>query len=133
MAGTAAYGAGGRDADARRWVASETWLELVVVNGTKLREDKLNVCFAQIAAADDHYDLMCFPSPRRTAYLHGAVQPPDDWQGEVIVVERLRQDLTAMFVSRWPRMTQLADRVLTARGASVQMITEVLGDPGWAR
>jgi hypothetical protein len=41
------------------WVASETWLELAVVNGRKLREDKLNVCFAQIAAADDHYDLMC--------------------------------------------------------------------------
>jgi hypothetical protein len=42
-----------------RWVASETWLELAVVNGRKLREDKPNVCFAQIAAADDHYDLMC--------------------------------------------------------------------------
>jgi hypothetical protein len=40
------------------WVASETWLELAVVNGRKLREDKLNVCFAQIAAGDDHYDLI---------------------------------------------------------------------------
>jgi hypothetical protein len=115
------------------WAATETWLELVTVNGRKLREDKLNVCHAQIAAADDHYDLMCSPTPRPTAYLYGRVQPPEDWQGEVIVVERLTQELTAMLVSRWPKVIQLANTVLTAEGATVEAITDTLGDPGWAR
>jgi len=114
------------------WVATETWLELTIVNGRKLREDKLNVCHAQIAAADDHYNLMCFPTPRLTAYLYGAVQQPDDWQGEVIVVECLVQELTAMFVSRWERVIHLAKTTLTANGAAVEIITQVLGAPGWA-
>lgn len=115
------------------WVATETWLELVTVNGRKLREDKMNVCRAHLAAADDHYDLMCFPTPRPTAYLYGRVQPPDDWQGEVIVVERLVEELTEMLVFRWPRVIQLATAVLTMKGAEVKVITEALGDPGWAK
>jgi hypothetical protein len=86
-----------------------------------------------IAAADDHYNLMCFPTSRLTAYLYGAVQQPDDWQGEVIVVECLVRDLTAMFVSRWERVIHLAETTLTANGAAVEIITQVLGDPGWAR
>jgi hypothetical protein len=115
------------------WVATETWLEVATASRTKLREDKLNVCHAQIAAADDHYNLMCFPTPQLTAYLHGAVQPPDDWQSEVIVAERLRQELTAMFVSRRPKVIQLAETVTMTRDASVEIITETLGDPGRAR
>ena len=76
---------------------------------------------------------MCFPTPQLTAYLYGAVRPPDEWQGEVIVVERLRQELTALFVSRWPEVIRLAEKVTMTRGASVEIITETLGDPGWAR
>ena len=76
---------------------------------------------------------MRFPTPQPTAYLYGAVQPPQDWQGEVIVVERLRRELTAMFVSRWPKVIQLAGTVTMTWGASVEIITETLGDPGWAR
>jgi len=76
---------------------------------------------------------MCFPTPQLAAYLYGAVKPPDDWQGEVIVVERLRQELAAMFVSRRPKVIQLAETVTMTRGASVEIITETLGDPGWAR
>ena len=76
---------------------------------------------------------MCFPTPQLTAYLYRAVKPPDDWQGEVIVVERLRQELTAMLVSRRPKVIQLAERVTMTRDASVEIITETLGDPGWAR
>jgi len=39
--------------------------------GRSSGEGKLNVCHAQIAAADDHYNLMCFPTPQLTTYLHG--------------------------------------------------------------
>jgi hypothetical protein len=60
-------------------------------------------------------------------------QCTDDWQGEVIVVERLRQELTAMFVSRRPKVIQLAETVTMTRDASVEIITETLGDPGRAR
>ena len=75
---------------------------------------------------------MCFPTPQLTACLHGAVQPPDDRQGEVIVIERLRQELAAMFVSRRPKVIQLAETVTMTRDASVEIITETLGDPGRA-
>lgn len=115
------------------WVATETWLDLTFVSARKLRDDKLNVCHAQIKAADDHYSLMCFPTPRLTAYLYGEVQPPEDWKGDVIVIETLARDMTAMFRSRWPRVTELAETVVRARGATVGTITEALGEPGWAR
>jgi hypothetical protein len=51
----------------------------------------------------------------------------------VIVVERLRQELTAMFASRRPKVIQLAETVTMTRDASVEIITETLGDPGRAR
>jgi hypothetical protein len=51
----------------------------------------------------------------------------------VIVIERLRQELTAMFVSRRPKVIQLAETVTMTRDASVEIITETLGDPGRAR
>ena len=38
-----------------------------------------------------------------------------------------------MFVSRRPNVIQLAETVTMTRDASVEIITETLGDPGWAR
>lgn len=49
------------------------------------------------------------------------------------MVERLRQELTALLASRWPEVTQLAEKVTMTRDASVEIITETPGDPGWAR
>ncbi|MEY9912824.1 hypothetical protein ABIA35_009091 [Catenulispora sp. MAP12-49] len=114
------------------WVAAETWLELTTVNGRRLREDPLNVCHAQITAADDHYDLMCFPTPRPTAYLYGNVQEPGDWEGDVIAIEAVRGNLIKMFLSRWPQLIELAEKASREGGATTDIIAKTLGDPGWA-
>jgi hypothetical protein len=115
------------------WVASETWMDLTTVNGKKLRDNPLNVCRAQVAAADDHYDLMRFPTPRATAYLYGQVPTQQHWDGDVIMIEQLTQAMIVMYRSRWSRVIELTESVLRDKGATVQAITNVLGTPGWAR
>jgi hypothetical protein len=114
------------------WVSSETWLELTVVDGHRLRANELNRVHAHVAAADDHYNLMCFPTPSPTVYLYGRVQAPDGWRGEMIAIDGITTSLTTLMLLRWPQLMRLATLVVQQGTATTQEITDMLGASGWA-
>jgi hypothetical protein len=115
------------------WVAATIWMRSTITAGGRLlSDDPLNLCDAQMTALDDHYQLMCFATEPLAVYLYGEVQPPKDWEHDVIAVDAVVQELGEMLTGRWPQVLELAQLVARDGHASMWTITQALGSPGWA-
>ncbi|MBR7828702.1 hypothetical protein KDK95_20505 [Actinospica sp. MGRD01-02] len=107
------------------WMAAELWLS---VEG---KESQFHSWFVQSHAAHDHHVLLNRPTSELAAFLYGVAVAPRGWDGAVLSVDALTEQVRGALQSRWDELRALAEIVDTDGSADHEQIMESLGEPGW--